>query len=87
MRLKAGINHRGNGQLNWDGRVLSDLDFWRMDVSLNDLDIWSPSLSGILGETVRPVHNGNGRVVMEGSTAFSGHPLPPSRPNKNEGRE
>jgi len=72
VRLNAGVNYQGDGEQDWDGRVLPDLEFWQMDVGLDGLDAESPALSGILGETARPVYDENGFAVMEGFEAFRG---------------
>ncbi len=72
VRLNAGVNYQGNGELNWDGRVLPDLEFWQMDVGMDGLDVDNPALSGLLGETARPVYDENGKEVMEGFGAFRG---------------
>eukprot|EP00752_Nemacystus_decipiens_P016691 g14929.t1 len=72
VRLNAGVNYQGNGELNWDGRVLPDLEFWQMDVGMDGLDVDNPTLSGLLGETSRPVYDENGQAVMEGFNAFRG---------------
>ena len=72
VRLNAGVNYQGNGELDWDGRVLPDLEFWQMDVGLHRLSLESESLSGILGETARPVLDEAGHEVMEGYDAFRG---------------
>ena len=72
VRLNAGVNYQGDGELNWDGRVLPDLKFWQMDVGMDGLDIENPALSGLLGETARPVYDENGKAVMEGFDAFRG---------------
>ena len=72
VRLNVGTNFQGNGQLDWDGRVLPDLEFWQMDVGLHGLSIESETLSGILGETARPVLDEDGRAVMKGDGAFRG---------------
>eukprot|EP00752_Nemacystus_decipiens_P016770 g15007.t1 len=72
VRLNAGVNYQGGGELGWDGRVLPDLEFWQMDVGLDGLDVENPTLSGILGETARPVYDENGQEVMEGFGAFRG---------------
>eukprot|EP00903_Cladosiphon_okamuranus_P010195 g9654.t1 len=58
--------------VGWNGRVLPDLEFWQMDVGLDGLDVEKPALSGILGETARPVYDGSGKEVMEGFEAFRG---------------
>ncbi|CAN0436789.1 unnamed protein product [Ectocarpus sp. 12 AP-2014] len=72
VRLNAGVNHQGDGELDWDGRVLPDLEFWQMDVGMHGLDDDNPALSGLLGETARPVYDENGNEVMEGFDAFRG---------------
>ena len=72
VRLNAGINYQRSGELNWDGRVLPDLEFWQMDVGMDGLDVNNPALSGLLGETARPVYDENGKAVMEGFDAFRG---------------
>ncbi|CAN0150915.1 unnamed protein product [Ectocarpus sp. 12 AP-2014] len=72
VRLNAGVNHQGDGELDWDGRVLPDLEFWQMDVGIHGLDNDNPALSGLLGETARPVYDESGNEVMEGFDAFRG---------------
>ena len=73
VRLNVGVNHhQGGGELDSDGRVIPDLEFWQMDVGLHGLNIENPMLSGILGETARPVRDENGLEVMEGFEAFRG---------------
>ena len=72
VRLNAGIGFQGDGELDFDGRVLPDLDFWQMDIGLDGLDIENPALSGLLGETARPVYDANGKAVMKGFDAFRG---------------
>ena len=70
VRLNVGTNYQGNGELDWDGRVLPDLEFWQM--KLHGLLIENESLTGILGETARPVLDKAGREVMEGYEALRG---------------
>ena len=72
LRLNAGFGYQVGGEINWDGRVLPDLEFWQMDVGLDGLDIDNEHLSGILGETARPVVDEDGAEVMEGYGAFRG---------------
>ena len=72
VRLNVGSNSQGGGDLDWDGRVLPDLELWQMDVGLDGLSTETESLSGILGETARPVLDEDGREVMEGYEAFRG---------------
>ena len=72
LRLNAGFGYQVGGEINWDGRVLTDLEFWQMDVGLDGLAIDNEHLSGILGETARAVVDENGAEVMEGYDAFRG---------------
>ena len=72
LRLNVGTNFQGNGERDWDGRVLPDLEFWQMDVGLDGLSLDNESLTGILGETARPVLDKNGRKVMQGYGAIRG---------------
>ncbi|CAN0282163.1 unnamed protein product [Scytosiphon promiscuus] len=72
VRLNAGVNFQGDGELDWDGRVLPDLEFWQMDVGMDGLNVDNPALSGLLGETARPVKDKSGKLVMEGFGAFRG---------------
>ena len=72
VRLNVGTNFQGNGELDWDGRVLPDLEFWQMDVGLDGLSLDSASLTGILGETARPVLDKDGRKIMQGYGAIRG---------------
>ncbi|CAM9929053.1 unnamed protein product, partial [Ectocarpus sp. 12 AP-2014] len=72
VRLNVGVNYQGDGEEDWDGRVLPDLEFWQMDVGMSGLDVDNPALSGLLGETARPVYDENGQPIMKGSKAFRG---------------
>ena len=63
---------QGGGGINWDGRVLPELEFWRMGVEFEGLAVDNPELSGIPGETARPVVDEYGSEVMEGYDAFRG---------------
>ena len=72
VRLNVGPNYQGNGQLDWDGRVLPDMEFWQMNVGMEGPILSHQSLSGLLGETSRPVMDENGHAVMHGSEAFRG---------------
>ncbi|CAM9150761.1 unnamed protein product [Ectocarpus sp. 8 AP-2014] len=72
VRLNAGVNYQGDGDEDGHGRVLPDLEFWQMDVGMDGLDVDNPALSGLLGETARPVYDENGQAVMKGSKAFRG---------------
>lgn len=72
VRLNAGVNYQDGGEVDGNGRVLPELDFWQMDVGLDGLEVNSPELSGILGETARFVYDQDGVEVMDGFEAFRG---------------
>ncbi|CAM9644463.1 unnamed protein product [Ectocarpus sp. 12 AP-2014] len=72
VRLNVGIGHQTGGEIDWDGRVLPDLDVWQMDVGLIGLSLENEELTGILGETARPVYDNDGNAVMEGDDALRG---------------
>ncbi|CAN0289508.1 unnamed protein product [Ectocarpus fasciculatus] len=72
VRLNAGINFQGDGELDWDGRVLPELEFWQMDLAIDGLDVENPALSGLLGETARLMYDEHGNPVMAGFKAFRG---------------
>ena len=72
VRLTVGVNYQGDGELDWDGRILPDLEFWQMDVGVDGLDMDNTVLSGILGETARPMYDGDGREIMNGLGAIPG---------------
>lgn len=72
VHLDVGINYQGNGEVNWDGRVLPDMEFWQMNIGVDGLVLEHESLSGLLGETARPVMDENGQVIMHGYEAFRG---------------
>lgn len=72
VRLHVGTNYQGNGELNWDGRVLPDLEFWQMNVGIDGLVLEHESLTGLLGETARPVLDQDGNKIMHGFEAFRG---------------
>lgn len=72
VRLHTGVSYQGGGEKDWDGRVLPDLDFWQMDIGVGGLNVGHRFLSGILGETARPVFDDEGRAVMKGQGAMRG---------------
>ncbi|CAM9390910.1 unnamed protein product [Ectocarpus fasciculatus] len=72
VRLNVGIGYQTGGELDWDGRVLPDLDAWQMDIGLVGLSLENEGLTGILGETARPVYDKHGHAVMKGNDAFRG---------------
>ena len=71
VRLNVGVNYQGGGETDWDGRVLPDLEFWQMDVGLANLHI-GDALTGILGETSRPILDEEGVEIMEGPSVIRG---------------
>lgn len=71
VRLNVGLNQQGGGEVDGTGRVLPELEFWQMDVGFEGL-VLSHKLSGILGETTRPVVDHNGREIMKGTGAIRG---------------
>lgn len=71
VRLNAGVNQQGDGEVDKNGREVPDLEFWQMDVGFEGLDA-SRYMTGVLGETARPVVNIWGDVVMEGMDAIRG---------------
>ena len=72
VRLNVGTNFQGNGELDWDGRVLPDVEFWQMDVGFHGLPVERETLSGILGETARPIVDKEGHEAKQGYEAFRG---------------
>lgn len=72
VQLHVGVDHQGGDQLDWDGRALPDLDFWQMDAGVHGLSLDSETLTGILGETARPVLDEDGHEIMEGYNAMRG---------------
>lgn len=71
VRLHHGTNHQGGEALE-DGRVLPVLEFWQMDVHLEWFDLNTDTVTGILGETMRPVLSESGQPIMSGSAAMRG---------------
>lgn len=72
VRLDVGVNHQDGGEVDWDGRALPDMFFWQMDVGFQGLSVEHESLSGLLGETARPVLDDAGIKVMKGPGAMRG---------------
>lgn len=60
------------GEILEDGRVLPELEFWQMDIHLEGLNVDPNIVTGILGETMRPVLDGQGKPVMTGVEALRG---------------
>lgn len=71
VRVHHGTNHQGSEALD-DGRVLPELEFWQMNVYVEHLDVNADTVTGILGETARPVLDEAGLPIMYGSAALRG---------------
>lgn len=71
VRLHIGTNYQG-GKIIPDGRTLPELDFWQMNVHVEWLDVDVQTVSGILGGTMRPVLDAEGKAVMRGPGAIHG---------------
>ena len=65
MRLHVGTNHQG-GEVIPDGRTLPELEFWQMDLHLEWADVDHAKVEGILGGTIRPVVDADGKVRRVG---------------------
>lgn len=72
VRLSVGVNHRYSGKIDRFGRDLPELDFWQSSVGLVGIDLENEYLTGILGETARPVRDANGHVITKGVDALRG---------------
>lgn len=72
VRVSTGVNQQGDGDQDFDGAALPDLEVWQMGVGFEGLDVEHPLLTGILGETARPVVDDLGRPYMEGEAALRG---------------
>ena len=55
VRLNVGVNYQGGGEVDWDGRRIPDLELWQMDIRFEGLKVGHQSLTGLFGETARPV--------------------------------
>ncbi|CAN0252997.1 unnamed protein product [Scytosiphon promiscuus] len=71
-RLHVGTNHQG-GEVIPDGRTLPELEFWQMDLHLEWAAVDHAKVEGILGGTVRPVVDADGKLVMRGLDAIRGN--------------
>lgn len=72
VRFGVGVNHRRGGKVDGLGRDLPELDFWQGSVELTGVSLEHENLSGMLGETARPVIDEYGREVLEGLGALRG---------------
>lgn len=71
MRLHHGTNHQGDEVLA-DGRIAPALEFWQMDLHLEWYDLNKETVTGMLGETMRPVLDEDGSPIMSGNRAMRG---------------
>lgn len=71
VRLHHGTNHQG-GEVLPDGRVLPKLEFWQMNVHLEWYNLDEDTVTGMLGETIRPVLDEDGLPIMAGDDAMRG---------------
>ena len=72
VRFSAGVNHRHGGKIDRFGRELPELDFWQSSVGLSGINLENEHLTGIWGETARPVQDTNGHVITKGINALRG---------------
>lgn len=72
VQLHIGVGHQDGGELTWDGLVLPELELWQMNVGVAGLSLEDESLTGLLGETSRPVLDADGHEITKGSKAMRG---------------
>ena len=72
VRFSIGVNHRSSGKVDRFGRELPELDFWQTSVALIGVDSNNEHLTGMLGETARPVRDKNDHVITKGLDALRG---------------
>lgn len=72
VRLHHGVNHQG-GEVLHDGRILPEMEFWQMDMHLEWYDVDAATVTGILGETIRPVLDTAGVPILYGAEAMRGN--------------
>ena len=72
VRFSVGVNHRHGGKTDRFGRELPELDFWQSSVGLSGINVENEHLTGMLGETSRPVQDTNGHVITNGVDALRG---------------
>ena len=74
LRINIGVNHQDRVTSEDGANVLvPQLDFWQADVGV-ERSSFSNTVSGMLGETSRPVFNENGLPILEGIGAIRGTP-------------
>lgn len=71
IRMHHGTNHQG-GEVLTDGRVLPELEFWQIDLHLERYDFDAKRVTGMLGETMRPVLDSQGVPIISGVEAIRG---------------
>ena len=74
LRINMGVNHQDRVTSD-DGVVVlvPELDFWQGDVGVEG-SRFSDTVSGMLGETSRPVLDKHGLPIMEGAEVIRGTP-------------
>lgn len=72
IRFGVGVNHRRGAKKDRHGRELPELDFWQGSVGLTGVSFDHENMSGMLGETARPVVDGDGQEILEGIEALRG---------------
>ena len=65
VRFSIGVNHPHGGKTDRFGRELPELDFWQSSVGLSGINLENEHLTGMLGETSRPVQDTNGHVITK----------------------
>ena len=74
LRINIGVNHQDRVTSEDGATVLApELEFWQGDVGV-ERGSFSKTVSGMLGETSRPVLNKHGLPIMEGIGAIRGTP-------------
>ncbi|MEP2987346.1 MAG: hypothetical protein ABJO88_00165, partial [Parasphingorhabdus sp.] len=74
LRINIGVNHQDR-VTSEDGAIVlvAELDFWQGDVGVEG-SRFSDAVSGMLGETSRPVLDKHGLPIMQGLGAIRGTP-------------
>lgn len=70
-QLHSGTNHQA-GVVDRGGQVVSVFEFWQMNVYLEWRDLNPKTVTGVLGETMRPVLDAAGVPLMFGRGALRG---------------
>ena len=74
LRINIGVNHQDRvTSADGDVVLVPELEFWQGDVGV-ERSSFSDTVSGMLGETSRPVLNEDGLPIMQGIGAIRGKP-------------